>query len=184
MKNYPTVTPEKLRNFDPKSSVIIDVRTKMEHEEKRLCCEHIHSPLDQLDPQSFAQKHGLNQDAEIYFLCRSGGRAKQAADKFFSAGFKNVKIIEGGLTACESRGETIEGYEVKSCSTKTNCPISLERQVRIAAGSLTFLGTLSAITFHPVFLAIPLFVGSGLIFAGVTDRCGMALLLTKAPWNK
>ncbi|MBM3580045.1 MAG: rhodanese-like domain-containing protein [Alphaproteobacteria bacterium] len=184
MKNYQTVTPEKLRDFDSKNSVIIDVRSKVEHEGKRLRCSHIHAPLDQLDPQNLMQKHGLNEDAEIYFLCRSGGRARQAADRFFNAGFTNLKIIEGGLSACESCGEAVEGYETNSCSVKKNCPISLERQVRIAAGALTFFGTVCAIIFHPIFLTVPLFVGGGLVFAGVTDRCGMALLLLRAPWNK
>ena len=28
------------------------------------------------------------------------------------------------------------------------------------------------------------FVGGGLVFAGVTDFCGMGLLLAKLPWNK
>jgi hypothetical protein len=28
------------------------------------------------------------------------------------------------------------------------------------------------------------FVGAGLIFAGVTDFCGMGLLLARMPWNK
>ena len=27
-------------------------------------------------------------------------------------------------------------------------------------------------------------VGAGLVFAGVTDWCGMALLLARAPWNR
>jgi hypothetical protein len=28
------------------------------------------------------------------------------------------------------------------------------------------------------------FVGAGLIFAGVTDTCGMAMLLARMPWNQ
>jgi hypothetical protein len=27
------------------------------------------------------------------------------------------------------------------------------------------------------------FVGAGLVFAGITDCCGMRLLLAKLPWN-
>ncbi len=184
MKNYQITSAEKIKNLDPKHSVIIDVRSDMEHEGKRLLCNHIHSPLDKLNPQDFMQKHNLDSEAEIYFLCQSGGRARLAADKFFNAGYKNLKIIEGGLSACEACGEKVEGYETNSCSVKTNYPLSLERQVRVAAGALTFFGTLLAIKLHPIFLAIPLFVGGGLIFAGLTNRCGMALLLTKAPWNK
>ena len=182
MTNYQTISPNKLKNLNL-NSIIIDVRTNMEYDGKRLCCNHIHKPLDQLDPQEFMKNHNLDNNAEIYFLCRSGGRAKQAADKFFNAGYKNVRIIEGGLVACEACGEKLEGHEVNFCSTKKNYQLSLERQVRIAAGALTFIGTLFGI-YYPIFLAIPLFVGGGLDFAGLTDRCGMALLLTRAPWNK
>jgi hypothetical protein len=28
------------------------------------------------------------------------------------------------------------------------------------------------------------FVGAGLVFAGITDFCGMGLLLARMPWNK
>ena len=61
--------------------------------------------------------------------------------------------------------------------------ISLERQVRIGAGLLVLIGAMLAWLVHPYFLAIPLFIGAGLVFAGVTDHCGMAMLLAKMPWN-
>jgi rhodanese-related sulfurtransferase len=184
MKNYQTITAEELRDLDLRNDFIIDVRTKMEHNEKRLACKHIHLPLDNLDLQKLQKEHGLNYDSKVYLLCRGGNRARQAADKFFAAGYKNIKVIDGGLLACESCGERLEGHESSSCNVKANCSISLERQVRVAAGIFTFFGTLFGIIFHQFFLAIPLFVGAGLIFAGLTNRCGMALLLTKAPWNK
>jgi hypothetical protein len=60
---------------------------------------------------------------------------------------------------------------------------SLERQVRVVAGSLVLLGILLSLV-HPAFLGLSAFVGAGLIFAGVTDYCGMALLLARMPWNK
>jgi hypothetical protein len=62
--------------------------------------------------------------------------------------------------------------------------ISLERQVRIVAGSMVFAGTLAGAFANPLFLIIPGFVGAGLVFAGVTDTCGMAMMLAKMPWNQ
>jgi hypothetical protein len=62
--------------------------------------------------------------------------------------------------------------------------ISLERQVRIAAGTLVATGTLLGAFVSPWWLILPGFVGGGLIFAGVTDFCGMAMLLARMPWNK
>jgi len=62
--------------------------------------------------------------------------------------------------------------------------MSLERQVRIAAGSLVLVGAVLALVVHPYFAALSALVGAGLIFAGVTDTCGMALLLARMPWNQ
>jgi hypothetical protein len=45
-------------------------------------------------------------------------------------------------------------------------------------------GTILAWTIHPAFLAVPAFVGTGLMFAGITDYCGMGMLLSKMPWNR
>jgi rhodanese-related sulfurtransferase len=61
--------------------------------------------------------------------------------------------------------------------------ISLERQVRIVAGSLVAIGSILA-WFNPVWLVVPAFIGFGLAFAGITDTCGMGLMLAKMPWNR
>ena len=62
--------------------------------------------------------------------------------------------------------------------------MSLERQVRIAAGSLVLLGAALGFFVHPYWLALSAFVGAGLLFAGITDTCGMGMLLAKMPWNQ
>jgi rhodanese-related sulfurtransferase len=61
--------------------------------------------------------------------------------------------------------------------------ISLERQVRIAAGLLVLIGLLFAHFVNHWFIGLSAFVGAGLVFAGITDFCGMGLLLAKLPWN-
>lgn len=188
MSTYEIFRAENLSSVDPNKGIIIDVRTKMEHLEKHIGFGHAHVPLDILDPTDFMLRHGLDHDAEIYILCRSGKRARQAAEKFSAAGYKNIKVVEGGLIACEDCGHEIKGHGAKNqqseSSPKTKGPISLERQVRIAAGLFVATGAILALLIHPLFVFLSLFVGCGLIFAGITDRCGMALVLTKAPWNK
>jgi hypothetical protein len=62
--------------------------------------------------------------------------------------------------------------------------ISFERQVRIGAGFLVLCGTLLGVFVHPALLAVPGLVGAGLIFAGISDICGMGMLLAKMPWNQ
>lgn len=155
---------------------ILDVRTAMEHRQCCLKTPHLHVPLDELDPAKFMNDNGLSADRPVYLLCQAGRRAAMAAEKFQAAGFANVHVIEGGIAACESCGVPLarSGKDV----------ISLERQVRIAAGALVLLGVLLGGSVASVFYLLSGFVGAGLIFAGVTDRCGMAMLLARAPWNK
>jgi len=37
---------------------------------------------------------------------------------------------------------------------------------------------------NPAFILLSGAIGAGLVFAGVTDICGLALLLGRAPWNQ
>ena len=185
MPTYKTISAETFKTVDAAQAVILDVRTGMERDEKRLCCPHAHMPLDELDPQSLMTERGLGKDAPIYLVCRGGKWSMQAAEKFLAQGYSDVTVVEGGLLACEECGCKLEGYGVKgdaACCVRG--PVSLERQVRIAAGAMVVVGSVLAMTVGPAFGVIPLFVGCGLVFAGVTDRCGLALVLTKAPWNK
>jgi hypothetical protein len=62
--------------------------------------------------------------------------------------------------------------------------ISLERQVRVIAGGLVLTGVILAWLLHWGFIFISVFVGSGLVYAGVTDNCLMGMLLMKLPYNK
>jgi len=62
--------------------------------------------------------------------------------------------------------------------------ISLERQVRIAAGAIVLTGVILAQFANPAFAWLSGFVGAGLIFAGITDTCAMGMLISKLPWNQ
>ena len=88
----------------PQNALILDVRTRQEHQGIALDQNHFHVPLDQLDAKSFIQEHRLKPDRALYLLCRSGRRAKAAAKKFKKAGFSNVIVIRGGLIEAEKAG--------------------------------------------------------------------------------
>ena len=186
MTQFSKINAKDLSQVDPNQGIILDVRTKMEHTERHIDFGHAHVPLDELWPTDFMMRHGLDKDSDVYILCRSGKRAMQAAEKFVAEGYRNVKVIDGGIVACEDCGHDIKGHGARNSGdiVKVRGPISLERQVRIGAGLFAASGAALGLFINPAFTLIPLFVGCGLIFAGVTDRCGMALVLTKAPWNK
>lgn len=174
--NSATIRPRELEDRRQRGQTIelIDVRTPAEFRE-------VHAeparnvPLDRLDPQTVMQSRNGSAEEPLYFICRTGSRARQACEKFVAAGYTNVVNVEGGTQAWEESGlPVIRGRKT----------MSLERQVRIAAGSLVVLGTALGWFVHPAFLILAAFVGGGLIFAGVTDTCGMALLLGRMPWNQ
>jgi rhodanese-related sulfurtransferase len=153
---------------------LIDVRTPVEYRELHLECAR-NVPLDQLDPAALMQaRNGAVRDP-LYVICRSGSRGQQACAKFLEAGFDNVFNIEGGTMACVEAGLPV---------VRDKNVISLERQVRIAAGSFTLLGALLGWFVHPAFIGLSAFIGAGLVFAGITDTCGMGMLLARMPWNK
>jgi len=153
---------------------LIDVRTPLEFGEVHVP-QAINVPLDRLNPGEVIQSRGLSDNQPAYLLCRSGARATKAAQQFAKTGHDIGVVVEGGTQAWIDAGLSVERGAAKV--------ISLERQVRIAAGSLVLLGFILAYFVHPYFLGLSAFVGVGLVFAGVTDWCGMGLLLAKAPWN-
>lgn len=154
---------------------LIDVRTSPEFREVRAAPARS-VPLDELDPHTVMQNRPGGEDRPVYVICKSGRRGEKARQKFISAGFTNVCNIEGGTEAWEAAGlPVVRGQKA----------VSLERQVRIAAGFIVFVGAVSAMVTGNVWLAgIPAFVGAGLMFAGITDTCAMGMLIAKMPWNR
>ncbi|HQY88596.1 MAG TPA: rhodanese-like domain-containing protein [Tepidisphaeraceae bacterium] len=132
-------------------------------------------PLDELSPSSIASA-GLKSDETVYVLCQSGGRAAIACERLASMGINNAVRVEGGTIAWEKASlPVIRG---------TQGGISIERQVRIAAGAVMLIGLLLAWLVHPAFVALSTFVGAGLIFSGITNYCGLGLMLAKLPFNR
>ncbi len=152
---------------------LIDVRTPVEFREVHLEPAR-NVPLDQLDPKALIEQRKGSTGEPLYVICKSGGRSRQACEKLVSAGFTNIINVEGGTTACVAAGlPVVRGKKA----------ISLERQVRIAAGSLVLLGAIGSCWFQPL-IWLSAFVGAGLVFAGITDTCGMGMLLARMPWNR
>ena len=152
---------------------LIDVRTPVEYTEVHVEIAR-NVPLDQLDAAALMQARNGSANEPLYVICRSGSRGQQACEMFLKAGFSNVVNIEGGTMACVEAGlPVVRGKQA----------ISLERQVRIAAGSLVLLGAVLGWFVNPAFIGLSAFVGAGLIFAGITDTCGMGMILARMPWN-
>lgn len=174
MAESASISVQKLAELAKQGSIdLIDVRTPVEFREVH-ATQARNVPLDKLVPQQVMQEKQGAADTPLYVICLGGQRGEQACRKFHEAGHTNVINVEGGTRAWEAAGlPVVRGKKA----------ISLERQVRIAAGSLILLGVgLSFV--NPYFIGLSAFVGAGLVFAGITNTCGMAMLLAKMPWNQ
>jgi rhodanese-related sulfurtransferase len=174
--SIPTITPARLEELRSagKAVDLIDVRTPVEYREVHVAFAR-NVPLDRLDLAAVQQRRTAPPEEPLYVICRSGSRGRQACERLIVAGCPNVINVEGGTLACVDAGlPVVRGKKA----------ISLERQVRIAAGSLVLLGAVLGWLVHPAFVGLSAFVGAGLVFAGVTDTCGMGLLLARMPWNR
>lgn len=170
-----TISPKQLHDIvqSGQDVELIDVRTPVEYREVHVGFAR-NVPLDQLDAAKIAVgRDGSGQP--LYVICRSGSRAKQACEKFVATGYTNVVNVEGGTQAWDQAGLPV---------VRGKKSISLERQVRIAAGSLVLIGALLGYFAHPYWIGLSAFVGAGLVFAGITDTCGMGMLLARMPWNQ
>lgn len=154
----------------PKNALFLDVRTPGEY---KAC--HINGlkniPLDQLS----THVDELKKYDTIYISCGTGMRSGKGCTALASLGLTNVVNVAGGLEAWKKIG----------CPVNTGKGvISIMRQVQITAGGLALLGALLAYFVNFNFIWLSGFVGAGLLFAGLSGTCGMAMLLSKMPWNK
>jgi rhodanese-related sulfurtransferase len=153
---------------------LIDVRTPLEYGGLHVQFAR-NIPLDELNPATVMKARNGSSAEPLYVICQSGGRSQKACEKFHQAGFTNVVNVEGGTQACVATGlPLVQGKKA----------VSLERQVRIAAGSLVLTGVVLGWLVHPIFFGLSAFVGAGLTFSGITDTCGMGMLLARMPWNR
>jgi rhodanese-related sulfurtransferase len=165
-----TAVKELMRN-EP-TARLLDVRTPAE-----FASAHIRGaynvPLDTLSEHALEIRKSVT--SPIILVCQSGQRAHRAEEALKDAGFNNLHVLDGGVNGWISSNLPVVRGERK---------MSLERQVRIAAGAMCATGGFLALFVNPMFAALPAFVGSGLVFAGVTDTCAMGMLIAKLPYNQ
>ena len=132
-------------------------------------------PLDDLNPDAFQRERGAGE-IPVYVLCQSGSRARKAIEKLERAGVPGCVLVEGGTQGWIDAGLPTERAPSSS--------LPLMRQVQITVGLVSAVGAALALAVNPLFAVIPLVLGGGLLFAGLTGICGLALLLAKMPWNR
>jgi glyoxylase-like metal-dependent hydrolase (beta-lactamase superfamily II)/rhodanese-related sulfurtransferase len=152
---------------------LIDVRTPGEFSTLKIEGS-VNIPFERLDPAALLGQFGA--DAPLFCICQTGTRSQLAAERLRAAGFTRVTHVDGGTNAWAAAGLPL--------AQGSRYVISLERQVRIGAGSLIFLGILAGAFGYPIGYGIAALMGAGLAHAGFTNSCGMSMILARAPWNR
>ncbi len=168
------ISPSELEQLIKNDSkvMLVDVRTPGEFKSSHIDSS-INIPLGSKEFENYLSTP--QSEATNIIICQGGTRAKNACNIIQDKTKLNALVLSGGVNAWEKNGmKTI----------KSSGAISMERQVRIAAGLFVFLGSILSLIIATNFIYVPIFVGAGLVFSGVTNTCGMARVLSVMPWNK
>jgi len=166
-----TITANALVNMQQQGLIhLIDVRTPAEFGAVH-AKGAVNIPLDKLEPSALAHCNG----DPAFFICKSGIRARKAMEKLAQSGFSNMIEVEGGTDAW---------VKAKLPVQKGQKALGLEQQVRLIVGGMALTGSGIVLAGQPMGLALVAMMGVGMVYAGITNTCGMAMVLAKMPWNQ
>ncbi|MBB1246178.1 rhodanese-like domain-containing protein [Streptomyces durbertensis] len=155
---------------------IIDVRTPGEYASGHLPGA-LNIPLDQL-PRALPDLRVAAERGDVLVVCASGARSENAC-RVLAEHHIPTATLAGGTGAWAA-----EGNELRRPDGPARTTWAMDRQVRLAAGSLVLLGLALAVLVHPAFQLLSAGVAAGLVFSALTNTCGMAALLARLPHNR
>ncbi|TJY69264.1 rhodanese-like domain-containing protein [Arthrobacter sp. CAU 1506] len=168
------LAPETLRSWlaEQQDLVVIDVRSAAEFESMHIRGSYnVPLPLLSEHADELAGRLG----SRVVLVCQSGVRAEQARQRMAGAGLDAAHVLTGGVPGfAAAGGEVIRGRG----------RWGLERQVRLAAGSLVMLGLAGGRFLSPKVRMLSGAIGTGLTFSAATNTCAMGKALSAMPWNK
>jgi rhodanese-related sulfurtransferase len=169
--NHSSILPTELNHLLSTGCCLVDVREPVEYAEEHISGAKL-IPLGQLERRASE----IDRNQPLVVMCRSGKRGAEGLKKLEALGFTAGRNLEGGILAWKAGG-----LPVAKCSKKV-LPLMQQVQLTIGLGVLT--GAILALTVNPNWVFLCAFFGAGLTFAGSTGWCGLAILLSKMPWNR
>ncbi len=159
--------------LDKNEAVLVDVREAEEHQASSI-------PGATLLPLANVSRSTLPNYAgkKLVVHCRKGGRGGTACEKLLAED-PNLDIynLEGGIEAWAKAGQSIKADGAFF--------LPLDRQVQLTIGLCLFIGSWLGYSYEsPAWFLLTGLLGTGLIIAGASGSCGLALLMAKAPWNQ
>ncbi|MES2474768.1 MAG: rhodanese-like domain-containing protein [Verrucomicrobiota bacterium] len=168
---HPNIPPVELQSLLANGCCLVDVREPVEHAEAHIAGARL-IPLGQLE-QRITE---IDRSCPVVVMCQGGKRGAEAREKLTKLGLSDVRNLNGGILAWKSAGLPV------TASTRKVLPLMRQVQLTIGLGVLT--GVALAKLVHPNFIYLSAFFGAGLVFAGSTGWCGLAILMAKMPWNR
>lgn len=168
-----TVNPTTLNDWIKNDqAVIVDVREQAEYASENIEKASL-VPLGKICKDALPNC----RDKKLVIHCSKGGRGESACQKLLTEDPElEIYNLEGGIEAWKSIGLPVE--------TSGKKILPLDRQVQLAIGISVLLFSLLAYFVQPVFAFGAAFFGAGLVNAGLTGWCGLALFMAKMPWNR
>ncbi len=153
---------------------LLDVRTTLEFNQGHIAGAR-HIPLDELEhAPSFEQLH---PEKRLCVICQSGKRAEKARRHLAERFGVHSQLLDGGMNAWVKAGGPTESVAGANSANPM-------RQVLVVIAVLNLLGIGLALHISLWWLLLPCFTAFGMLMAGITGCCGLALLLAKMPWNR
>ncbi|MEU4176715.1 rhodanese-like domain-containing protein [Streptomyces sp. NPDC026589] len=154
---------------------VIDVRTPGEYAGGHLPGA-LNIPLDRIQSALTDIRQAADR-GEVLVVCASGARSENACRVLAENGITTA-TLSGGTNAWAADGHDLHRPQ------GTRAVWGMERQVRLAAGTLVLLGLLLGLLVHPAFQILSAGIAAGLVFSALTNTCGMAAMLAKLPHNR
>ena len=174
------VTATLTREVDPQvlhewvaagQAMVIDVR-----EPNEFAAGHI--PGSQSMPLSTFKPEDVptSETQKVVLHCASGTRAGEACKKLAAIGRTDTYLFRAGMHGWQAAELPVEGSGKQV--------IDVLRQVQMTVGTMILASVLLGHFVAEGWLILAGFAGCGLLMAGITGECPLALLIAKMPWNK
>jgi rhodanese-related sulfurtransferase len=169
-------TPLTVEQLQPRLGqlTLIDVRSPGEYASGHIPGAH-NIPLDQLG-RALTALRATAARGELAVVCASGARSTAACEQLAAAGIPAATLV-GGTSAWARDGHPLH----RPAGARAGW--AMDRQVRLAAGSLVAFGLLADLAL-PGARWLSAAVGGGLIVSALTNTCAMGNLLGRLPYNQ
>ncbi|MEO7098349.1 MAG: rhodanese-like domain-containing protein [Luteolibacter sp.] len=169
--SHQPISPVELKSLLSTGCCLVDVREPVEHAEEHITGAKL-IPLGQLETRAAE----IDRNVPVVVMCRSGKRGGDALKTLQALGITEARNLDGGILAWKAAGLPV------GKSAEKVFPLMQQVQLVIGLGVLT--GVVLSLTVNPNWVFLCAFFGAGLTFAGTTGWCGLAILMSKMPWNR